>query len=113
MKLTLKLRDDGWYAIGDCLASGICNRGLVANHLLLPQHAWDNLPAEIHLSFFLKNPKKAGFKKLDFVRGYYGYNVGHDSLTIGVRNWIEANIPESVNANHFAIWIKSDYNLFK
>lgn len=116
MKLTLRLRDDGWYVIKDDVFPGaICSRGLAAYNLLPYQALMvgHHLPAEIHLSFFLKNPKKAEFQKINFVRGDFGYNVEGFPLTNTVRSWIATHIPGTLGTNHFSIWMKSDYSPFK
>lgn len=105
MKLTLQRRDGPWYIIGDNVFASICARGLVTNHLL-PQDALDNLPAELYLFFFFKNPKKAGFKKIDFIKNIYGWNVGSLALTHGVRMWINAHIPGAGHTDHFSVWVK-------
>lgn len=124
IKLTLKkivgISINGtWYESPEKLPRSkvyICGDGLKNHGLVFPNTATD-YPEEVCLSLSFKNPKRAGFKKLElffrledgvcFIRSSsYPY---WSSLTQYTYQWLKKNVVPIVGgATQFFIWVKAE-----
>lgn len=117
MKLTIKLYSyekdfsgSVWYYVAGTDSSfdraWICGNGLVKHGLLSPL-AWPN---EIDFKVFLKDPKKAGFKKFVFQLSSRDlhYSVESrgkiNSLTFGFGLWLQQHLKQFFNWE-LIVWV--------
>lgn len=108
LKLQLDINDGHWYYLEKNSAVCVCHNGLVEYGLL----ACDSYPREIELTLVLKNPKRAGFERIDFVSMEGCYYIIRKltgqtgTIAYGTSCWIGNNIASDGRA--CSVWVRVD-----
>lgn len=113
LKLQLDINDGHWYYLEKNSAVCVCHKGLVEHGLL----ACDSYPREIELTLVLKNPKRAGFERIDFMSMDECYFIIHKrthqmgthqmaALAYGTSCWISENV--ALDGRACSVWVRVD-----